>query len=72
MSPVMYLASVIVFYLLGSSAAHLSFYLNETETTRLLGMTSYHIIILSYVRTRNQLTKRNMDDNRRILRIRAI
>ena len=38
MSSTMFVASVIVFYLLQSSVAHLSFYLNETETTRLLGM----------------------------------
>ena len=37
-SSAMFVASVIVFYLFQSSVAHLSFYLNETETTRLLGM----------------------------------
>jgi len=44
-SPVMYLSFVIVFCLLaGSARAHLSFYLNETETTRLLGM-SRHLLL---------------------------
>jgi len=42
----MHLPSVIVFYLLGSTAAHLSFYLNETETKRLLGMTSFFIKLI--------------------------
>ena len=43
----MYFASVIIVYLLGSSAAHLSFYLNETETTRLLGMPSLIIKVIT-------------------------
>jgi len=31
-----------------------------------LHIISYHIISSSYIRIRNQLTKRNMDDNKRI------